>query len=92
MAQEAYALRDRYTVTCARCHGDGCAECRGGEVPVYVIETGSPKLVCSMVGHKKFGEPGHVERVSQLPRVCWCHRCTWRRVQTDVPEAYEVVA
>jgi hypothetical protein len=91
MAEE-YELRDRYTIPCAHCHGEGCQACRGGEVPVYVIETGVAKLRCSVLGHNQIGAADHVENEGQLPRICWCMRCTWRRVQTDVPEAYQVVA
>jgi hypothetical protein len=90
MAEE-YELRERYTIPCVQCHGEGCRECRGGEVPVYVIEAGAAKLRCSVLGHRYFGCPGHVQHEKQLPSVCWCSRCSWRRVQTDVPEAYQVV-
>jgi hypothetical protein len=89
---DGYELRDRYTIRCARCHGEGCTECRGGEISVYVIESGHIGFRCSMLGHNKLGTTDHVERSNQLPRICWCLRCTWRNVQTDVPEAYAVVA
>lgn len=88
----AYELRERYTIECEQCHGEGCPACRGGAIPVYVIEQGHSKLRCDVFGHSYFGCPGHVQRADQLPSVCWCGRCSWERIQTDVPEAYQVVA
>lgn len=83
---------ERYTLSCSHCHGEGCSACRGGEIPVYVIETGGVPIRCSWRGHKYIGDPNHVANEQQLPRVCWCQRCSWRRIQTDVPEAYPVRA
>ena len=91
MADE-YALTERYTITCAHCDGAGCSACRGGEIAVYVLEQGATKRRCRKHGHKYFGSPEHATREGQLPKVIWCQRCDWRMIQTDVPEAYEVVA
>jgi len=89
MADE-YELKERYTVACLHCDGIGCRSCRGGEVPVYVLEMNEPGRRCRKRGHILFGNPAHVERENQLPKVVWCQRCEWRQIQTDVPEAYSV--
>ena len=89
---DEYELTERFTLTCAHCNGAGCSACRGGEIAVYVLEQGSPARRCRKHGHKYFGDPEHVHNEGQLPRVIWCQRCDWRMIQTDVPEAYQVVA
>ena len=86
-----FNLKDRYLLRCPSCHGAGCMECRGnGQIPVYIIETGSSLTRCRLFGHKLIGSIERAKDAKELPLIVWCLRtkCTWRRIQTDVPEAY----
>jgi hypothetical protein len=43
-----------------------------------------------LFGHKIIGSIDQAKDAKELPLIAWCLRtkCTWRRIQTDVPEAY----
>lgn len=93
--QADFNLKDRYLLPCPVCHGAGCIDCTGkGQIPVYVIETGHPLTRCRVFGHKLIGSIERATEARELPLIVWCLRplCTWRRIQTDVPEAYGMEA
>ena len=80
-----------YRLPCATCSGAGCVACdHTGQVKVYILESGTPAWRCEVWHHKYIGSSKKADSVAQLPMVTWCQRqrCSWRRVQTDVPEAY----
>jgi hypothetical protein len=90
MGTGEYVLQERYTIPCPACE-TGCSLCRGGDIAIYVLVTGHSTIRCMILGHNTVGSPERVTRLDQLPRIRWCLRCHMRWVQTDVPEAYQMV-